>query len=134
MSITEAVPIETNQGTIYAYPPKGDPRISGQRAEISTPGANYNFSEREAQLLAETISPAAQTREEIADEATQPYQDKARVALQDLRETITSWTRSLNAAREGEWSGSLVADSMEELLLALSETVVSLSELSEGNL
>lgn len=134
MSIREAVPVETHKGVVFAYPPAGTRLLpSGLPAEIATPRGSFRFSQTEALVLAKTIAPQLDP-EQAKQDTLKPYQAKAKAAHEDLTETIESWTRTLNAARSGQWSGYSVAESLEELLLALSEPLTALREIKDGEL
>lgn len=131
MSIREATPVESHQGTVFVYPP-----VFGMQplpAEISTPPGNFRFTQTEARHLAQTICPDL-APEQVKEDLLKPYQDKAAAALKEMTETVDSWTRELIAARQSQWEGHQLADSMENLLAALAEPLVALREIKDGDL
>lgn len=131
MSVREATAVITNQGLIYAYPP-----VYGMQpvpATITTPGVNYSFTQKEARVLAQIIAPDL-APEQVKEDLLKPYQDKAAAALKEMTETVESWTRELIAARQSQWEGHQLADSMENLLAALAEPLVALREIKDGDL
>lgn len=134
MSIRESTPVESDRGLVDVYPPRPDLEWPvDQKAKITSPWVTLRFVPEEARLLAQTICPDLDP-EKVKDTLTKPYRDKAAAAHAELTETIESWGRTLQAARTADWSGFLVADSMEELLLALSEPLVTLREMKDGDL
>lgn len=134
MSTREATAILTSRGVVYAYPPvDGQAPLVPVQATIAVPSGNYHLSAVEAELLAKTIAPHLDPAP-LLDAQLKQVKDKAAAAHTDLTETISSWTRELDASRQAQWPGEVVAESMENLLLALSETVVALRELKDGEL
>lgn len=136
MAILEAVLVKTLEGEhISAYTPVRSTvqGIGNTPATIETADAFYQFSAQDARILAQTIAPDLDP-EQVKEDLLKPYQDKAAAALKEMTETVESWTRELIAARQSQWEGHQLADSMENLLLALSPVLVTLREIKDGDL
>lgn len=131
MSIREQTAILTSRGPVYVCA-----ATSGMQplpAEIDTGEVAYLLERNEAHALAAAIAPDL-APEQVKEDLLKPYQDNAKAAHADLTETVESWTRELNAARASNWEGHQLADSMENLLLALSPVLVTLREIKDGDL